>query len=217
MARLPALIDALTLCDDRPRGTIDHIARTMREAGLIQTTKRGRGAAEMTARDAAALVLGLYGLADASPDAIAQGQVLADLKRFGRATRKGSPIGEHDPLPDVLRPVTTAPTLLDGVAALIELAPLLRPSTGAREATIAGGFHAALDLLRPRLSASIQITWRSAAPDLQGITVSYHPTGRPAGRSATEEAYAVTTRVMRPVFITLHSTLFPQAESGPRP
>lgn len=216
MARLPALIDALALCDDRPRGTIDHIARALREAGLIQTTKRGRGAAEMTARDAAALVLGLYGLADASPDAIAQAQVLGDLKRFGRATRKGSPVGEHDPLPDVLRPITTAPTLLDAVAALIELAPFLDPSTGAKEATVTGRFHAALELRRPRLSASIHINWRSAAPDRQGITVSYHLTGRPNGRSTAEEAYAVTTRVMRPVLITLHSTLFPRAESGPR-
>lgn len=216
MARLPALIDALTLCDDRPRGTIDHVARTLREAGLIQTTKRGRGAAEMTALDAAALLLGLYGLADASPDAIAQVQVLADLKRFGRATRKGSPFGEHDPLPDVLRPVTTAARLLDAVAALIELAPLLHPSTGEKDVMPTGRFQAELDLRRPRLSASIQIIWRSEAPDRQGITVSYHPAGRPAGRSPTEEAYAVTTRVMRPVFATLHSTLFPQAESGLR-
>ena len=211
MARLPALIDALTTCDERPRGTIDHVARTLREAGLIQTTKRGRGAAEMTPRDAAALVLGLYGLADASPDAIAQVQVLADLKRSGKAIRNGSPFGEHDPLPNMLRPVTTAPTLLDAVAALIELAPLLSDSVGSTGATITGRFVAALELRRPRLGASIQITWRSAAPDVQGVSIGFPPAGYRPVRVSAPAAYAVTTRIMRPILTTLHNTLFPQA------
>lgn len=210
MARLPALIDALATCDERPRGAIDHVARTLREAGLIQTTKRGRGAAEMTARDAAALVLGLYGLADASPNAIVQVQVLADLKRSSKATRNGSPSGEHDPLPDVLRPVAAAPTLLDAVAALIELAPLLDDSVGSKEATITGRFIASLELRRPRLGASIQITWRSAAPDIQGLGIGFQPAGYRSVRVSAPVAYAVTTRIMRPVLTTLHKTLFPQ-------
>ena len=59
MARLPALIDDLAAHDPRGRPTVELIARNIREAGLITTTKRGRGAAEMTARDAAALLIGL--------------------------------------------------------------------------------------------------------------------------------------------------------------
>lgn len=211
MARLPALIDALTTCDERPRGAIDHVARTLREAGLIQTTKRGRGAAEMTARDAAALLLGLYGLADASPDAIAQVQVLADLKRSGKATRNGSPSGEYDPLPDVLQPVAAAPTLLDAVAALIELAPLLDDNVGSKGATITGRFIASLELRRPRLGASIQITWHSAAPEIQGVGIGFQAAGYRLVRVSAPVAYAVTTRIMRPILTTLHNTLFPQA------
>jgi hypothetical protein len=59
MARLPALIDTLAARDTRGRPTVEHIARVVREAGFIQTTGRGRGAAEMTESDAASLIIGL--------------------------------------------------------------------------------------------------------------------------------------------------------------
>lgn len=59
MARLPALVDVLGEFDIRGRSTVEHIARVIREDGLIQTTKRGRGAAQMTAEDAASLLIGL--------------------------------------------------------------------------------------------------------------------------------------------------------------
>ncbi|RTL86893.1 MAG: hypothetical protein EKK29_08055 [Hyphomicrobiales bacterium] len=61
MAKLPALVTALSECDGRERKTIDHIARLIREAGHISTTKRGSGASEMTARDAANLFIGANG------------------------------------------------------------------------------------------------------------------------------------------------------------
>lgn len=61
MSKLPALVSALAKCDGRPRQTLDHIARVIREAGYIATTKRGSGAAEMTGRDAANLILGING------------------------------------------------------------------------------------------------------------------------------------------------------------
>ena len=59
MARLPALIDNLAKHDTRGKPTVELIARTIREDGLIRTTKRGRGAAEMSASDAVALLIGL--------------------------------------------------------------------------------------------------------------------------------------------------------------
>lgn len=57
MAKLPALVSALAECDERDRATLDHIARVIREAGLIPTTKRGGGASEMTVREAANLLI----------------------------------------------------------------------------------------------------------------------------------------------------------------
>lgn len=71
MARLPALIDALALHDRRGRPTIAHIARQVRDAGLIASTKRGAGALVMTFAEAATLLLATCG--DSSP----QGAVAA--------------------------------------------------------------------------------------------------------------------------------------------
>ena len=61
MARLPALVDAIAAHDGRGRATIVHIARKVRDAGLIQSTTRGAGAAEMTCRDAAILLTAVNG------------------------------------------------------------------------------------------------------------------------------------------------------------
>lgn len=68
MSKLPALVSALAECDGRPRETLEHIARVVREAGYIPTTKRGSGAAEMTSREIANLILGANG-ADSPKDA----------------------------------------------------------------------------------------------------------------------------------------------------
>ena len=57
MAKLPALVDALAAADYRSRATIDQIARVVREAGYIPTTKRGSGAADGLFRKAVAGVL----------------------------------------------------------------------------------------------------------------------------------------------------------------
>jgi hypothetical protein len=61
VARLPALVEALTYCDPRGKRSIGHIARVVREAGLLPTSKRGRGASEVTSRDGVALLMGLNG------------------------------------------------------------------------------------------------------------------------------------------------------------
>lgn len=214
MARLPALIDALTRCDDRPRGTIDHIARTMREAGLIQTTKRGRGAAEMTPLDAAALVLGLYGLAEASPDAIAKVQILAALKPQGETFRRRSKSGRPATLPAELRPLAKATTLLDAVAAMIELAPLYNGNDGSSD-PIVGRFSLGFQLHRPLLRGDVTVAWLSPDLEQQVMGLRFKPPGRRPELST--EAYAVTTSVFSQVLTTLHDTLFLEAGSVPRP
>lgn len=93
MARLPALVAALAAEDDRDPSTLNVIARTVREAGHMATTKRGVGAAGMTVRDAANLLMGTHG-ADSPKDASAAVPVFRTLRasamnRAGRGQRDG--------------------------------------------------------------------------------------------------------------------------------
>lgn len=79
MARLPALIDAIAAHDGRGRPTIFHIARRVRDAGLIASKTRGAGAAAMTYRDAAILLMAVNG--DINPlGSVAAAKALADLR-----------------------------------------------------------------------------------------------------------------------------------------
>lgn len=209
MARLPALIDALAAVDGRPRGAIDHVGRAVREAGLIQTTKRGRGAAEMTAMDAARLVLGLYG-AD-QPAAAAHAAAL-----LGEA--KGHVIGGSDKHP-TLAPVIAGRTLTDTLAATIELGRQLAPSTLRTQRSLSpfmepqeadqwpAGFSVLLTLRRPHLIGHLTLVW----PD-KAMTKSLN-----IGFVAAEPdhtaivPFEVITRVHTGVLIALHGALFSPA------
>ncbi|PIB90496.1 hypothetical protein CSW62_02270 [Caulobacter sp. FWC2] len=71
MARLPGLVRAIAEHDRRGEKTIAHIARQVRDAGLISSTRRGVGASIMAFSDAATLLMGVCG--DSSP----QGAVAA--------------------------------------------------------------------------------------------------------------------------------------------
>jgi hypothetical protein len=65
VAKLSDLIVVMTRLTGLPEKTVREVARRVREAGFIQTGKPGRyGGAEMTAQDAAALLLGLVGGSD---------------------------------------------------------------------------------------------------------------------------------------------------------
>lgn len=66
MAKLPKLIEALAAVDERPRATLEYIARIIREGGELPTTKRGSGASDMTLREAANLLIGVS-VAEAAP------------------------------------------------------------------------------------------------------------------------------------------------------
>lgn len=61
MAKLPVLISRIAPFDGRSPDALAHVARLVRESGYIATTKRGSGAAEMTTRDAANLLIALHG------------------------------------------------------------------------------------------------------------------------------------------------------------
>ena len=64
MARLPAFVDALARTDrERDRSTIDSIARTVREDGLLPTISSGRGAAHLTAENVADLLIAVHAVA----------------------------------------------------------------------------------------------------------------------------------------------------------
>lgn len=65
MARLPALVDAIAAHDPRGHATIAHIARRVRDAGLIVSNAPGAGGAAMTYKDAATLLMAACG--DTSP------------------------------------------------------------------------------------------------------------------------------------------------------
>jgi hypothetical protein len=72
VAKLPTLIAKLAQLDGRSMETLAHVARVIRERGLMTTTKRGAGAAEMTVRDATNLLIALNGaqVPKDAPDAV---------------------------------------------------------------------------------------------------------------------------------------------------
>lgn len=194
MARLPALVDALVQVDGRDRVLIDNVARAVREAGFIQTTKRGRGAAEMTSQDAAALLVGLYGSAGMleAPRVV---QAFSQMKRR-------DPTGAIKGGPAALGPLFRSRTLLDAVQRLIELAPLLDPIDRAAPPAVGMG-RATLALCRPHLYATIDVSWRLAEDRIYEIPLTY------AGRQAVVPAYEVVTQVRQPILLTLHRATAP--------
>lgn len=212
MAKLPALVDALTAIDGRPRGAIDHVARAIREAGLIQTTKRGRGASDMTATDAAYLLIGLYGSDQPAHAAKA-------ATEFGNALRLPFFPGV-DTLPDAeVDTLRRAESLVDAVAALIELGGRLRPgSLISRPGTEAGvdvlersetsGYAALFTLEREGAISTATL----AMPASTGFRVlERHFVVTKNTKPFEAPPVEVTVKLNTDVFIALHRALFPPA------
>ncbi len=209
MARLPALIAALADLDGRPRSAINHYARTIREAGFIQTTKRGVGAAAMTARDAAALVIGLYGAQDAASSA-------STVEAFQALPikRTRSPY-----IPPLVKSFSQTDSLIDALAAIIELAPRIVPHRVFDDyeridkislPVEARGFDVQVSFYRPLLHAELQVSFYGVA---EAAALHIVQAGAP-DRSRTS-AYEVVTTVNSLVFVKLHGILFPAAEREP--
>lgn len=197
MARLPALVDVIASVDDRPRGAIDFVARAVREAGFIQTTKRGRGAAEMTAADAAALLLGCYGSREPT-------QAVDTLQGFAEL-RRARGLKTSISAPDWLTGLMKARTAFEAVSAAIEIAPIIEAQ--ARLAKVR------VDLRRPRLGVTVDVNLTE--PDFSrgyAFQVAF------VGGLAEDDPppYVVTTEIRLPVLLSLHRCLHPpEARAGP--
>lgn len=113
MARLPGLIAALAKTDGRDDKALTWLARVARERGLITTTKRGLGAAEMTARDAANLLIAAI-VAEAPAEVLARTEMVR-----GFVPEYLPPAAIRDE-PGVLGEISRAATFGDALAAAIE-------------------------------------------------------------------------------------------------
>lgn len=138
MAKLPALISALDLTSQRERSTIEHIARVIREAGFIPTTKRGPGASDMGAREAANLLLAVAG-SDLPKDAPIAVDSLRSLERLGRSY-------PDDGIPEVFAGVHAATDFGTAVEALIDNAA--RISAFGRDFIIKKNNHHDLEFIK---------------------------------------------------------------------
>lgn len=206
MARLPALVSALHSTDGRERPTLDLIARSVREAGFIATTKRGSGAAEMGVKDAVNLLIGANAV---------QSPVLAGAAVRQYQTFKQSPHGRHA-RGTVFSALAAAETLIEALAILVEQAGALDEILVASvEATYGRPYNPATDfVLKPSLmvtfaASCVDITYQDKEallwrfqPDadllMDGFyTVSNDGPGR-----------RVTTTVLFPAFLALNASLF---------
>lgn len=116
MARLPALVDALTEADgQRDRATIDNIARAVREAGLLPTTGVGRLAAHMSVQNAADLLIATNVVLPRGQAADAARQIRS-LRRLARSSKGNA---------GVFKAVGEAQTFGAAIEVLIEQAPSL--------------------------------------------------------------------------------------------
>ncbi|WP_293827630.1 hypothetical protein [uncultured Brevundimonas sp.] len=218
MASLPTLVDALAAVDGRGRGVIDHMAREIREAGLIQTTKRGRGSAEMTSLDAAHLILGVYG-------SDGRGTAAAAAGVFGGLTTFEWPLPPD--LPHDVSAIQHQPNLATAIAAVIEsggrlavqtarvqgtmpvLGPLYARSTDGLEVEDwPAGTAVLLRMHRPSLEAYVVMAWRGSH-HVEEHTMIFVPAGPATGGFKDIAAFEVHTMVHGRVFQAMHRALYP--------
>lgn len=121
MARLPALVDALAEHDRRGRPTIAHIARQVRDSGLITSVKRGAGAATMTFDDAATLLMAACG--DSSPQGAVQ--AVNSLRSLRPAPQDQVKRMQREDLPDWFGFLREEASFPETVRLLIEHAPVI--------------------------------------------------------------------------------------------
>ncbi len=124
MGKLPALVSALASVDGRERASVDHVARTIRERGYITTGKRGGGAANMVAREAANLLIALNG-ADSPKEAGVAIDRFRSLRQMyaGSASVLKARIDNYDSLPKPLQDVMDTHTFGEALDALIDGVP----------------------------------------------------------------------------------------------
>lgn len=126
MAKLPALVTALSEVDGRERKAVDHIARTIRERGYITTGKRGGGAADMTAHEAANLLIALNG-ADSPKDGPTAIDRFRSLRQWFAGTSKDirERVDSYDQQIKPVQDIMDVHTFGEALDALIEDVPEL--------------------------------------------------------------------------------------------
>jgi len=129
MAKLPALVTALAEVDGRDRKSVEHIGRTIREAGYIPTGKRGSGAAEMSPREAANFIIALNG-ADTPKDGPIAIDRFRSLKQWFQGTSADfkAQVGSFDGAPEAVQNAADCKVFGDALEALIEGVPGLAAS-----------------------------------------------------------------------------------------
>jgi hypothetical protein len=193
LARLPALSDAVALLFERDPQAVRYIARTLREAGLIATGKRGLGSAEMTSRDAAMMLLGLSE-SRFGADFVAAASTWANLPVRKRMRDEATPA--------LVETVLRRRTFIDALQILIDGAGQLPRGRAADEGL---NVSVSVHCLRPK--AVVAFHW--GGRDWSGV-------GRPAIAWASfGPARSAPTRGVDPVvtydtsaFIELHATVF---------
>jgi hypothetical protein len=177
MARLPQLIDQVSKTSGRDRASVEHCARAIREAGFITTTKRGVGAASMTARDAANLII-------AANAAESTKEALQAVPQFRRLKNWYS-TAETETFEDVFARLKAAPTFGEALEELIESAPelvvvfqqYLNEGYGEKKAAAMArrgtGIRLVVELGRWPASASIKIERTARTVEYSGWIEAY--------------------------------------------
>lgn len=129
MAKLPSLVTALAEMDGRDRQSVEHIGRTIREAGYIPTGKRGSGAAEMTEREAANFIIALNG-ADTPKECPLAIDRFRSLRQFYKGTSKDfrDYVDSFEGQPEAMQAVADSRTFGEALEGLIDGVPSLAAS-----------------------------------------------------------------------------------------
>lgn len=212
----------MTAVDGRSRGVLDHMAREIREAGLIQTTKAGWGAAAMTSLDAAHLILGVYG-STGRGTAAAAAEALSGL-RVGFMSEIMARM--HPDLHPRVLTIQQQPTLAEAVAAVIEIGDELAEQTLRTQSTLPvigplypetldgreledwpQGLSVMLRIAHPTLEPYLLFAWRGSE-HVQDHAVAYDwANATPDGKRALA-SYELHTLVHTNVFRAMHRVLY---------
>jgi hypothetical protein len=124
MAKLPGLVTAMAEVDGRDRKTIEYTARTIRERGYITNGKRGAGSPDMTARDAANLVMALNG-ADLPKDSPIAIDRFRSLRQWwgGTANDLKAKVDSFEGKPDTIQAMADCRTFGEALEVLIDGVP----------------------------------------------------------------------------------------------
>ncbi len=127
MAKLPAMVTAMSQVDGRERKTIDHITRTIREAGYITTGKRGSGAAEMTVPEVVNLIIAMNAAESAreAPIEIDRYRSLRQIAEIGKGQRGSNQLQRYEEYPQAIKDVMDVHTFGEALETLVEGVPSL--------------------------------------------------------------------------------------------